>query len=94
VRTVATFLEGQGGDVTVTFTTGESGQDAMIAALKENRAMKIELDDMPDSGTNPTTLFFVGMNTANGVQLGDGSGVMTRTFSLAINSDTFEKPAA
>ena len=94
VKTIATFFEGNGGDVTVTFTTGDAGQDAMIAALKENRAMKIELDDMPSAGTNPTTLLFVGMNTGNGIQVGDGSSAMTRTFTLVINSETFEKAAA
>jgi len=95
VQYIATFFDGGGGDVVVTFDSGDTGQQAAIDAIGENRAYKIELDDAPPgSGTTPTKIYVVAINTNTQLGLGDGNNVITRTFSLQFNSDVAKEDAA
>lgn len=96
VKRIATFKDGGEISVTVTFVDGDSGQDAVIAALGKDYGWKIELDDAGSTGgspASPTTFYFAGMPTANRRQLNDGTNVITRTFPIQVNSDVFEVAA-
>lgn len=95
VKRIATFKDGGEISVTTTFVDGDSGQDAVIAALGKDYPWKIELDDAPaGSGTTPTTFYFAGMCTANRRNLADGSNVLTREIPIQVQSDIFEVAAA
>jgi len=73
---------------------GDSGQDALIAAeaTNDNYGFKIEFDD--SGGTNPTTLYFIGLVTNVREVGGSSNTVQMMNGSIAINSNIVTKAAA
>jgi hypothetical protein len=95
-KRIATFKDGGELGLSVTFTNGDTGQDAVIAALGKDYGFKIELDDAGGTGgspASPTTFYFVGMPTGERRNLGDGSQVITRSLPIQVNSDIFTDEA-
>lgn len=95
-KRIATFKDGGELGLQVTFTNGDTGQDAVLAALGKDYGFKIELDDAGSTGgspASPTTFYFVGMPTGDRRNLGDGSSVLTRNMPIQVNSDIFTDEA-
>lgn len=76
--------------------TGDSGQAAMETAegSNSNYAFKIEFDDQPSGGSNPTTLYFAALVASKNRVGGDANTVDMKVYNCEVNSNVVEVAAA
>jgi len=74
----------------------DAGQIAVNAAeaTNKNYAFKVEYDDLPTAGTNPTTDFFVGLVMGKPETGGTANTIRMFSPTIEINSNVVRKAAA
>lgn len=86
------------GTLTVTCgnDSGDAGQDAMLAAFAsdDDYNFRVQLNDTPVGGSTPTTLYFSGKVMSKPKNVGNVSNVVRQMFTVGINSEILEVPAA
>lgn len=82
----------------VDFNGTDEGQAALVAAAKDTTSnaynIKVELNDTPPGGANPTTYFFRALIMSNRLAVGSADNPIRRNVGIAIDSEIFEKEAA
>lgn len=84
VKRLPTFKDGGTMNVSVTLRPGDAGQAAIVAAIGKSYPYKVVLRD-------GETSYFIGINSGDRRNFGDGSGVVTRSVPLQVNSEFVEQ---